>query len=151
SAASPERAPRARSRSMPTAPTSVTRRAPSTGDTPARSPRATPARATWARVSAISESRRGTRKTPMAGQMSAVMAPAATAGCRKPGARNPGMLGRRGRPASVLVGDHAHRRAVQRGEGGVAEEIAGAAVEDQAPVQAGELGDLLGDHADVVA
>ena len=61
------------------------------GDMPRRSPRATPARATWASVSAMSDSRRGTRKTPMAGQMMAVMAPAANARCMKPYWRNSGM------------------------------------------------------------
>ena len=74
SAASPER-PRARSRSIPTAPASNTASAPTTGEIPSTRPSATPARATWARVSAMRESRRGIRKTPMAGQMSAVTTP----------------------------------------------------------------------------
>ena len=37
------------------------------------------------------ESRRGIRKTPMAGQMSAVTTPAAKARCMKPYWRNSGM------------------------------------------------------------
>ncbi len=76
---------------MPTAPATVTTRAPSTGEMPMSSPSATPASATWDSESAISERRRGTRKTPMAGQMSAVMAPAAKARCMKPYARNSGI------------------------------------------------------------
>ncbi len=81
--ASPESAPRVRRRSMPTAPATVTTRAPRSGEIPRKRPRATPARATWARLSAISESRRGTRNMPMAGQMMAVIAPAAKARCMK--------------------------------------------------------------------
>ena len=92
SAASPCSAPCARSRSIPTAPTTVTTRAPSTGETPMSSPRATPASATWDSESAISERRRGTRKTPMAGQMRAVMAPATKARCMKPYSRNSGIV-----------------------------------------------------------
>src|SRR6202035_590802 len=111
---------------------------------PSTRPSATPARATCARVSAMRESRRGIRKTPMAGQISAVTTPAANARCMKPYWRNSGM-------ALVVVADDAHRRAVERGQRRIAQEIAGAAVEDQATVQARELGDLPGDHADVVA
>ena len=145
SAASPWSAPRARIRSMPTAPASVTTRAPRIGDTPRKRPRATPASATWASVSAISDSRRGTRKTPMAGQMSAVIAPTANARCMNPYWRNSGMarLSAGGRPRG--------RRAVERRERGIAQEVARPAVEDEAPVEARELGDLLGDDADVVA
>src|SRR5882672_6519318 len=143
-AASPWSAPRARSRSMPTAPARATTSAPSTGETPSTRPSATPARATWARVSAISESRRGIRKTPMAGQMSAVTTPAAKARCMKPYWRNSGM-------GSVVVADHAHRGAVERGQRRVAQEVARPAVEDQPAVETGELGDLLGHHPDVVA
>ena len=91
SAASPWSAPRARSRSIPTAPASTTTSAPTTGEIPSTRPSATPARATCARVSAMRESRRGIRKTPMAGQMSAVTTPAAKARCMKPYWRNSGM------------------------------------------------------------
>ena len=69
---------------MPRAPITVTTRAPRTGEAPRSSPTATPARATWASVSAMSESRRGTRKTPISGQMMAVTAPAANARCMNP-------------------------------------------------------------------
>ena len=91
SAASPCSAPRERSRSMPTAPASTTTSAPTTGEMPSTSPRATPASATWARVSAISESRRGIRNTPIAGQIRAVTRPAAKARYMKPYWRNSGM------------------------------------------------------------
>src|SRR5437879_2327743 len=143
-AASPWRAPRARSRSMPRAPITVTTRAPRTGEAPRSSPTATPARATWASVSAMSESRRGTRKTPMSGQMMAVTAPAAKARCMNPNSRNSGT-------GLVVVAHDAHRGPIQGGQGGVAEEVAGPTVEDQPPVEAGELGHFLGDHAYVVA
>src|SRR4029450_13152159 len=144
SPASPCSTPRARSRSMPTAPARVTSSAPSTGEMPTTRPRATPARATWDSVSAMSESRRGIRKTPMTGQNSAVTAPAAKARCMKPYWRNSGM-------GLVVVAHHGHRGTVEGGEGGVAEEIDRPPVEDQPAVQAGELGDLLGHHADVMA
>ena len=91
SAASPWSAPRERSRSMPSAPATVTTRAPRTGEAPTRSPSATPASATWASVSAMSESRRGTRKTPISGQTTAMTAPAANARCMKPNWRKSGM------------------------------------------------------------
>ena len=68
---------------MPTAPATVTTRAPRSGEIPRKRPSATPARATCARLSAISESRRGTRNIPMAGQMTAVIAPAMKARCMK--------------------------------------------------------------------
>src|SRR5262245_52730096 len=145
SAASPFNAPCARRRSMPTAPRIVTTSAPSTGDTPTSNPSATPARATWDRESAISDSRRGTRKTPMAGQITAVMARHANALCMKEYSRNSGIGG------SVLVRHHTNRRAVERGQGRVAQEIAGTPVEDEAAVQARQLGHFLRDDADVVA
>src|SRR5262249_35095719 len=144
SAASPCSAPRPRGRPMPPAPPSATTSAPSPGETPSTRPRATPARATWASVSAMSDSRRGIRNTPMAGQISAVTRPAAKARCMKPYWNSSGM-------ALVVVTHHAHRGAVKRGQRGVAQEIAGAAVEDQPPIEAGELGHFLGPHADVVA
>src|SRR5260370_6767908 len=144
SAASPWSAPRARSRSIPTAPANTTTSAPTTGEIPSTSPSATPASGTCARVSAISESRRGIRKTPMAGQMNTVTTPAAKARCMKPYWRNSGI-------GLVVVADHAHRGAVESGQGRVAQEVARAAVEDQAAVEAGALRDLLGDHADGVA
>jgi hypothetical protein len=81
--ASPESAPRVRRRSMPIAPATVTTRAPTRGEIPRKRPSATPASATWARLSAIRERRRGTRNMPMAGQMTAVIAPAAKARCMK--------------------------------------------------------------------
>src|SRR5262245_29177460 len=146
SAASPCSVPRARSASIPTAPARVTASAATSGDTPRSRPRATPASATWASVSAMSDSRRGTRNTPMAGQISAVIAPTATARCMNPYWRNSGI-----REASVLVGDDADRGAVERGERRVAQEVARRSVEDQAAVETGELGDLAGDHPDVVA
>src|SRR5262245_6437407 len=146
SAASPCSAPRARSASIPTAPARVTASAATSGDTPRSRPRATPASATWASVSAMSDSRRGTRNTPMAGQIRAVIAPTAKARCMNPYWRNSGI-----REASVLVGDDADRRAVERGERRVAQEVARRSVEDQAAVETGELGDLAGDHPDVVA
>src|SRR5215813_6296727 len=145
SAASPFNAPCARRRSMPTAPRIVTTSAPSTGDTPTSNPSATPARATWDRESAISDSRRGTRKTPMAGQITAVIAPAANARCMKEYSRNSGIS------ALVFVSDDADRRAVERGQRRVAQEIVGAPVEDEAAIEAGELGHFLRDDADVVA
>src|ERR1700675_2306717 len=144
SAASPWSAPRERSRSMPSAPATVTTRAPRTGEAPTRSPSATPASATCASVSAIRESRRGTRKTPISGQTTAMTAPATNARCMKPNWRKSGM-------GLVVVAHDANRRPVQRRQGRVAQEIAGAAVEDEPPVQAGELRDLFGDDADVVA
>src|SRR5690242_9456281 len=144
SAASPWSAPRARSRSIPTAPASVTTSAPRTGETPSTRPRATPARATWASVSAMRDNRLGIRNTPMAGQISAVTRPAAKARCMKPYWKSSGMT-------LVVVAHHAHRGAVERGQRGIAQEVARAAVEDQPPVEAGELGDLLGHHPDVVA
>src|SRR5712692_612825 len=98
SAASPWSAPRARSRSMPSAPPTVTTRAPRIGEAPRRSPTATPASATWARVSAMSESRLGTRKIPISGQMTAVMVPAAKARCMNPYWSNSGMPSGRGSP-----------------------------------------------------
>src|SRR6202795_2679203 len=143
-AASPWSAPRERRRSIPSAPTTVTTRAPRTGEAPTRSPSATPASATCASVSAIRESRRGTRKTPISGQTTAMTAPATNARCMKPNWRKSGM-------GLVVVAHDAHRRPVQRRPGRVAQEIAGAAVEDEPPVEAGELRDLLGDDADVVA
>src|SRR6266851_3886825 len=143
-AASPWRAPRARSRSMPRAPITVTTRAPRTGEAPRSSPTATPARATWASVSAMSERRRGTRNTPISGQMMAVTAPAAKARCMNPNWRNSGT-------GLVVVAHYAHRRPIQGRQRGIAQEVAGATVEDQPPVEAGELGHFLGDHADVVA
>src|SRR5258705_572726 len=144
SAASPWSAPRARSRSIPTAPASTTASAPTTGEIPSTRPSATPARATCARVSAMRESRRGIRKTPMAGQMSAGTTPAAKARCMKPYWRNSGM-------GSVVVADHAHRGAVERGQRRVAQEVARPAVEDQPAAETGELGDLLCHDPDVLA
>src|SRR3990172_7469532 len=129
---------------MPSAPATVTTRAPRTGEAPTRSPSATPASATWARVTAISESRRGTRKTPISGQTTAMTAPAANARCMNPNWRKSGI-------PLVVVAHDAHRRSVERRERRIAQEVAGAAVEDEPPVEAGELGHFLGDDADVVA
>src|SRR3989304_3269661 len=120
--------------------------APWRGEMPRKSPRATPASATCASVSAMSERRRGTRKTPMEGQMMAVMAPATKARCMKPYSRNSGIG-----MVSVGVGDDAPGRPIQPGQRGVIQKVPGGTVEDEAPIQAGQLGDLFRHHADVVA
>src|SRR5258705_10298802 len=69
----------------------------------------------------------------MPGKMSAVTTPAAKARCMKPYWRNSGM-------ASVVVADHAHRGAVERGQRRVAQEVARPAVEHQ-PAEGGPARD----------
>src|SRR5262245_55642731 len=142
SEASPCSEPRARSRSMPMAPAAVITRAPRTGEKPRSRPSATPASATWASVSAMSDRRRGIRKAPMAGQMSAVTMPTAKARCMKPYWRNSG---------SMSMRHHAHGRTVEGAERFLGEHVGRTAARQEAAVEAGHPAHLLGHHTDVVA
>ena len=100
-----------------------------------RGPSATPASATWAR-------RVGDEREPPRHQEHADgRADDGGHGARHEGALHEAEVEELGHGTLPQWSwrDDAHRGAVERGEGGVAQEVAGAAVEDEPPVQAGEL------------
>ena len=72
---------RVRRRSMPTAPATVTTRAPRSGEIPRKRPSATPARATWAELSAMKRQPSRHQEHPDGGADDGRHRPAAKARC----------------------------------------------------------------------
>ena len=124
SAASPCSAPRARSRSMPTAPASATTSAPSTGETPSDEAERD------AGERHVGEGVGDQREPPRDQEDADGRADERGDDAGREGPMHEAVLEELGH-GLVLVADHAHRGAVERGQRRVAQEVAGAAVEDR--------------------